>query len=682
MTATAPATADRTSAVGTGPADPGAVARADATVAPGGALTAVRPLRFADARITGGFWAQRQRVNREVTIPAGWQHLHTSGNFEDLTLAAGDTEGRSREKFRGPLFMDSDVYKWLEAVSWEAGREPSAELERWTAETVAAVAAAQLDDGYVNSWVQAALGIGARWAHLDHGHELYCAGHLAQAAVARARATGRTDLLDIAVRFAELLGQTFGRDRLDGVDGHPEIETALVELARTTGRPDILATARYFVDAHGRGLVDPTGEHSAYYSDLYPVREADTVYGHAVRAVYLQTGVADLAAETGDDRLLRRSQLAWDSMVGQKSYLTGGIGSRWEGEAFGAPYELSPDRAYSETCAAQGVVQWSWRLLLATGEARYADHIERTLFNAFAPGINLAGDRFFYVNTLQLRAGTIGEDHRDPVDGRQAWFGCACCPPSIMRTTSALHGYLATADDAGLQVHQYAAGTLAADLPAGRFQVTVDTAYPVDGRVTVRVVDAPAGEVTLSLRVPGWCSDAQLSVDGVPAGVAVEPGSYARLTRAFAPGSTVVLELPMPVRAVAADDRIDAIRGQLALTRGPLVYCFEQVDAPVGVAVDDLRLAVTLQPGTDAPDPGPSAGPGGGIVPDAVTAHEPDLLGGIVTVSVPAGTRVSLGTRVSTGIPGSTDRITALAVPYAVWANREVGPMRIWTPEV
>ena len=389
------ATADRTATVGTGPADPGAVARVDPTAAGGGPLATLRPLGFTDAAITGGFWGHRQRVNREVTIPAGWEHLHTSGNFDDLALAAVDQQGHSRAKFRGPLFMDSDVYKWLEAASWEAGREPSAEFETWMAEAVEKIAAAQMEDGYVNSYVQAALGIGERWAHLDNGHELYCAGHLAQAAVARARVTGNTDLLDIAVRFAELLGTTFGRDRFDGVDGHPEIETALVELARQTGRTDILATAGYFLDAHGRGLVDPTGERSAYYSDLYPVREAETVYGHAVRAVYLQTGVADYAAETGDSELLAQSQRAWESMVGEKSYLTGGIGSRWEGEAFGAPFELSPDRAYSETCAAQGVVQWSWRLLLATGEARYADHIERTLFNAFAPGINLAGDRFF-----------------------------------------------------------------------------------------------------------------------------------------------------------------------------------------------------------------------------------------------------------------------------------------------
>lgn len=664
------ATVNRTATVGTGPADPGAVTRVDAAVAgPAGALSVLRPLTFTDTRIDGGFWGTRQQVNREVTIPAGWEHLHTSGNFDDLDLAAVDHQGHSREKFRGPLFMDSDVYKWLEAASWESGREYSAEFEQWLTEAVETVAAAQMDDGYVNSWVQAGLGVGQRWKHLDNGHELYCAGHLAQAAVARARVTGKTDLLDIAVRFAELLGHTFGRDRFDGVDGHPEIETALVELARQTGRTDILDTARYFLDAHGRGLVDPSGERSAYYSDRYPVREAETVYGHAVRAVYLQTGVADVAAETGDEQLLAVSRRAWESMVGEKSYLTGGIGSRWEGEAFGAPFELSPDRAYSETCAAQGVVQWSWRLLLATGEARYADHIERTLFNAFAPGINLAGNRFFYVNTLQLRAGTISEDHRDPIDGRQNWFGCACCPPSIMRTTSALHGYLATADDTGLQVHQYAAGTVAADLPGGRFEVGVQTAYPVDGRITVRVVDAPAGEVTLSLRVPGWCTDATLTVDGDPAGVAAEPGTYARVNRAFTPGTTVVLDLPMPVRAVASDDRIDATRGQLALTRGPLVYCFEQVDAPAGAAVDDLRLALTLQPGTDLPDPGPSAGPGGGIVADAVVAHEPELLGGIATVAVPATTR------------GSTEQITALAVPYAVWANREVGPMRIWTPE-
>lgn len=662
------ATADHTGLAGAGPAVPGTMSNAGASAPGSSALTTLNPLRSTDVRISGGFWGHRQQVNRKTTIPAGWEHLHSSGNFDNLILAATERDGGAREKFRGPLFMDSDVYKWLEAVSWESGRQPSPELDEWSGEAVAQIAAAQTDDGYLNSWVQAVLGPQQRWAHLDHGHELYCAGHLMQAAVARARSTGHSDLLAVAVRFAELIGATFGPDRREGVPGHPEIETALVELARQTGRADILATARYFVDAHGHGLIDASGERSAYFSDLYPVREAPTVVGHAVRAVYLQTGVADLAVESGDRELLAASQRVWDSMVGEKSYLTGGIGSRWDGEAFGAPFELAPDRSYSETCAAQGVVQWSWRLLLATGEARYADHIERTLFNAFAPGTNLGGDRFFYVNTLQLRSGTVSEDHRDPVNGRQQWFGCACCPPSIMRTVSTLQAYLATSDESGLQVHQYAPGTLAAELPGGRFELAVDTAYPTRGRVEFTVASAPDSEVSLSLRIPSWCTEASLSVAGTPAPVETTPGSYAVITAVFRVGESIVLDLAMPVRAVAADDRIDATRGQLALTRGPLVYCFEQVDAPDGVAVDDLRLAVDVSQSSDLPDPGPSAGPGGGIVRDAAVHEQPDLLGGVVTIELPATTRTS------------TERITALAVPYAVWANREVGPMRVWTP--
>lgn len=660
------ATPDRplTTGARVGPADPGGVTGDRA-------IQALRPLGFDDARIDGGFWGRRQQVNRHTTIPSGWANLERTGNLANLELAATITDGGAKDRFRNKWFADSDVAKWLEAVSWESGRGSSAEFDEWSRRAVELVAAAQMDDGYLNSYVQLVLGQAMRWGDLPYGHELYCMGHLIQGAVARYRGTGRTDLLDVAVRIAELLADSFGRaepGRVDGVDGHPEIETALVELARATGRADILATARYFVEAHGRGLTDPTGIRSAYYADLVPPREARTVYGHAVRAVYLQAGVADLAVETGDTELLDASRAAWDSMVGEKSYLTGAIGSRWAGEAFGAPWELGPDRAYGETCAAQGVVQWGWRLLLATGDARHADHIERTLFNGFAPGTNLTGDRFFYVNTLQLRGGTIGEDERDPVNGRQGWFDCACCPPSVMRTTSVLHAYLATWTTDGLQVHQYAPGTLAAELAGGRLEVAVETAYPLDGRVVLRVLASPDGPVELSVRVPSWCPDATLTVDGRPADVPADPGTYARVSGALPVGTEVVLELPMPVRAVLADDRVDAIRGQYALTRGPLVYCFEQVDQPEGLAVDEMRLRLGLVPGTGLAEPGPSAGPGGGVVTDAQVVPRPDLLDGTVTVSVPAASRTD------------PRPVRAVALPYAVWANREVGPMRIWTP--
>lgn len=648
-----------------------------------GALGVLHPLPFPAVAITGGFWADRQRINREQSISAAWEHLHSSGNFDDFALAAAHPEGGRGADYRGPWFMDTDVNKWLEAVSWETGRAESSTFSSWAADAVAAIGAAQQPDGYVNSYVQAVPGPTGRWQNLAVEHELYILGHMIQAAVARFRATGETDLLTIAERMVDLVARTFGKDRLHGVDGHPEIETALVELYRVTGRADHLELARYFVEARGHDLVDPSGERGAYYSDHVPVRDAITVDGHAVRALYLQAGVVDLAVETHDRDLLARSEAVWTAMLDAKTYLTGGVGSRWEDEAFGAPFELGPDRAYAETCAAQAAVQWSWRLLLATGHPRYADHIERTLFNGFASGVSLDGDHYFYVNTLQLRGGSVSDNERDPVNGRLAWFGCACCPPSVLRTLSVLHTYLATADEHGIQLHQYAAAELTTELPtaeatggtSGAVRLTIDTNYPHDGSVVVTVHETPENPWTLTLRVPGWCTGATVTVDGAAVDGEYAAGTSAVLERIWHPGTTVVLDLPMPVRLHTSNDRVDATRGSVAFTRGPLVYAFEQVDQAPGVDVDDLRVDVSADAGTALPVPEPSTGDGGGTVSSATITRRDDLLGGIVTITVPATVRATIGKAVE-----SVEAVEAVAIPYAVWANRTVGPMRVWTP--
>lgn len=649
---------------------PGLAPGAGGPVQPTAAAIAVlSPLPFAAAVITGGFWADRQRINREQSMSAAWKHLHESGNFDDFALAADNPDGGRGADYRGPWFMDTDVNKWLEAVSWETGRGPSAEFTAWAAEAVAAIADAQQPDGYVNSYVQSVPGPSGRWQNLAVEHELYILGHMLQAAVARFRMTGEADLLRIAERMVDLVTATFGPDRLHGVDGHPEIETALVELYRVTGRDDHLELARYFVEARGHHLLDPTGERSAYFSDHVPVREATTVEGHAVRALYLQAGVVDLAVETRDRELLERSEAVWAGMLESKTYLTGGAGSRWEDESFGAPFELGTDRAYAETCAAQAAVQWSWRLLLATGEPRYADHIERTLFNGFAAGVSLDGDHYFYVNTLQLRGGSVSDNERDPVNGRLAWFGCACCPPSVLRTLSVLHTYLATADSTGVQLHQYAASTLTADVAAGPVTLTVATTYPHEGSVAVTVDRTPDAPWVLGLRIPGWCTDATLAVDGVAVDAPLEPGTTTRIDRVWTPGTRVELELAMPVRLHTSDDRVDATRGCVAFTRGPLVYAFEEVDQPTSGAVDELRVQVVPTPGSHLPVPEPSTG-GGGIVTSARTTWRPDLLGGVHELGVPAQLRTD------------STAFEAVAVPYAVWANRIVGPMRVWAPLV
>ncbi len=617
----------------------------------------LRPVPSGSARITGGFWAERQQANRDAAISSGRDKLESAGNLDNLRIAAGKMQGDAR----GPIFMDSDVYKWLEAAAWEYARNPSEELLRAQRDVTAVVAAAQQPDGYLSSVVQ--IQVEGRYRDLPWSHEHYCAGHLMQAAVAQVRCTGDRELLDVAVRFADHLVDTFGDDRRHDVDGHPEVEMALVELFRETGNRAYLQLARYFVEARGHGLMQGYGQEPTYFSDRIPVREQTTVEGHAVRAVYLAAGAADVAAELDDKELLDALGRQFAHMLATKTYVTGGLGSRWDREAFGEEYELPPDRAYAETCAAIGGVQWAWRMLLATGEPVYADAAERMLHNGFIAGVSLGGAEYFYVNPLQLRAGAHADDNRSPAHGRRGWFDCACCPPNIMRTLSSLDSYLATTDEDGVQLHLYAPSEIATSLGDGRIRLSVETAYPWDGRVRVRVDDTPDREWTLSLRVPAWAQGATLTVGGSERATAA--GSYARVSRAWRAGETVELLLPMEVRLSGADERIDAVRGCVAIERGPLVYAVEQVDQPDGVVVDDLRLDVA----------GPRA-----------AEHHADLLGGLTTVQVrgragrhePAPWPYPAATEPASMPAG--DGVQVTAVPYFAWANRGVGPMRVWLP--
>ncbi len=589
----------------------------------------LRPLD--GATIDGGFWADRRRLNREVLIPGAPRHLEEAGNLDDLRAAAGlkDVE------FRGMVFMDSDVYKWLEAVGWE----PAVEIP---GDVLELLAAAQEDDGYLNSYYQVAKPA-PRFSRPAWDHELYCAGHMIQAAVAHVRGRGDRRLLDIALRFAELLYERFGPSGEPYTPGHPEIETALVELYRLTGDERWLELAGRLVDQRGKSTLEPATHGSSYFQDRVPVREQGEVEGHAVRALYLAAGVTDIYMETGEEALLAAMRAQWRDMSGRKAYLTGGIGAHHTDEAFGDPYELPPDRCYGETCAAISSVMWNHRMLLVTGEARYADLLERTLYNGVMAGLALDGGGFSYVNPLHVR-----DDHRDPVERgarRQPWYECACCPPNVMRLLASLPHYLATVDDGGVQIHQYATSTL------GR--VRIRTEYPWDGRVEVEVIEP--GEFTLSLRVPVWSADTKLD------GAAVAAGDYAHLHRDWAAGDVVTLELDMRPRVVFPHPRIDAVRGCAAIERGPLVYCFEGADAPDGARVDDLRLD-----------------PGGEL--RAVSRE--DLLGGIVAIEASGAHHpVQAGDwPYGAASNGSARPVSLLAVPYSHWGNRGDGGMRVWTP--
>ena len=390
----------------------------------------------------------------------------------------------------------------------------------------------------------------------------------------------------------------------------------------------------------------------AYYQDAEPVREARSIVGHAVRALYLAAGVTDVYAEIGDEALLGSMLRQWDDLVSAKTYLTGGIGSRHHDEAIGDPYELPPDRAYCETCAAIASIMWNWRMLLVTGESRYADLLERTLYNGFLSGMSLDGESFFYVNPLQSRNGAR----------RHNWNPVACCPPNIMRLLASLHHYLATATEAGVQLHQYASSTIRACPASGPVELGVDTGYPWSGRVAVEVVSGNDAEWTLSLRVPAWARAAIL--DGHP----VEPGGYASVTRRWRAGDTAVLELDVTPRFTAPNPRIDAVRGCLALERGPLVYCFEELDLVPGARLDDVAVDATVDP---------------------VDAGPVEPLGGVPAVAVagvvrdPDGWR-DVAYRDVRDLPsaGATVPARLVAVPYFTWANRGEGAMRVWVPSV
>ncbi|MET8153320.1 glycoside hydrolase family 127 protein [Actinoplanes sp. NPDC049668] len=604
------------------------------------ARSALRPIPATRVDVLDGFWGERLRANRERTIPHGFAQLGRAGTLDNLRLAAGaaGTYQASADSGGALLpFLDSDVYKWLEAAGWELGRGDDPGLRASADEAIAVLARAQRPDGYLNSFVAATRG-GEPYTDLPWGHEFYCAGHLVQAAVAWHRALGDDRLLRIAVGVVDHIDREFGAGGRDGIDGHPCIEMALAELARTTGEGRYLALAARMLDLRGHGSLGDGRFGPAYWQDHEPVRYAAEVAGHSVRQLYLDCGAVDVAVELGDAELLAAVRRRWQDMVRTRQYLTGGLGSRHRDEAFGDPYELPPDRAYTETCAAIASVMLSWRLLLATGEPGYADAIERAVHNGVLSGLSRSGTEFFYVNPLQRRTHRTYESAGH--GRRMPWQSCACCPPNLMRLLSSWQQYLATADDTGVQLHQYTPAVIRTPVGGGEAELEVRTGYPWDGRVEVRVACTPARPWTLSLRVPRWCEAATLSVAG-EAPVPVAPGAAER-TRTWQPGDEAVLVLDTPVRRTEPDPRVDAVRGCVAFERGPLVYCLESADLPDGAVLEDLRCDPAREP---------------------LASPRPDLGDGVIGVDVP--------------VAGGG---TVPAVPYHAWANRGPGGMRVWVP--
>ncbi len=611
------------------------------------------PVPIGDFRINGGFWGPRLERLRTVSLPAQLDQCEATGRLDNFRRASGRIRDRS---FAGRYYNDSDVHKWLEAASHMLAGADDAALEARLDAVIDEVVAAQRPDGYLSSYFSLERA-SERYSDLTNKHELYCAGHLIQAGLAHVRATGKRALFDAAVRLADHICETFGADRLRGADGHEEIELALVELYRETGDRRYLDRAVFFLGE--RGLRPPRISGDAYHQDHAPVRAQSEAVGHAVRATYLACGMQDVSIETGDRELARAVRRMWTSAFERKAYVTGALGSRADGEALGADYELPNEAAYAETCAAVGAFMWNWRLLVASGDAAYADRMETALYNAVLAGISLDGRAYFYANPLaQPSAGpgriAVGDaeaaSSADPqvVGGyhrRQPWFECACCPPNIARLLASLSGYMWSIGDDELWLHIFANGALGTSLPGGeRVVLRVETDYPWDGVARIRVEEAPGTPWALRVRIPGWCEGGKVRVNG---SAAAEPvaGSYHETRRRWQAGDTVELALPLDVWRVTSDPRVAANRGRVAFARGPVVYCFEGCDHDVP-DVDDLVFA-----GSDLP----------------TATYRPDVFDGVTVLEGTTGTARGAG---------SSTRVRA--VPYHAWANRAPGSMRVW----
>jgi uncharacterized protein len=605
---------------------------------------ALRPLGLGEIHLVGGFWGARQQTVSEATIDhhrAWLDKLGWTGNFSDTSTTVNR---------RGREFTDSEVYKLIEAMSWDAGRTGDQDRDADLVELTTMVAAAQAPDGYLNT-AFGGPGQRPRYSDLASGHELYCAGHLLQAAVAHARTHPESELLSVARRVADHICDTFGPTGRSGICGHPEIETALVELARATGERRYLDQAALFVDRRGHRTLSEQEFGWSYCQDDLPVREATALRGHAVRALYLSAGAVDVAVETGDDELLAAVAAQFDRTLARRTYLTGGMGSRHADEAFGEDFVLPADRAYSETCAGVASIMVAWRLLLATGEPRYADVIERTLYNVVATSLGDDGRSFFYANTLHQR------ERGEPVPAdrerlhfaagnRAPWFEVSCCLANIARLLASLNIYLATVDGDGVRIHQYANAVVRTRLDDGRrIGLRMQTEYPETGTVAVRVTETTGGPWTLALRVPAWARGARLD------GEVVEPG-FAVVRRDFAVGDELRLELPVGPRWTFPDPRIDAVRGCVAVERGPVVLCAEAVgDEPDNL--DDLTVDVTTPP-VDTPEG--------------------------VTVRAKYTTPAENGWPYGAERGGAAIEVPLRLVPYHRWARRGPSTMRVWLP--
>lgn len=632
-------------------------------------------------RFERGFLAERAKLVRDVVIPYQWEALNDripgaerSATVHNFQVAAGEKEG----EFYGLWFQDSDLAKWLEAASFSLATHPDAKLEADIDGVIATIAKAQEPDGYLDTYIQLTAP-DKKWANLFEWHELYIAGHFIEAGVAHFEATGKRTLLDIVCKLADMIERVFGlgEGQIPGYPGHEEIELALVKLARVTGEKRYVQLAAYFINQRGAepNYYEAESERLgfeklpvyfyynrwAYLQANKPVREESDPIGHSVRAVYLYTAMADLALEMGDESLRQACNTLWTNLCKYHYYVTGAIGAEWNGEQFSGRYDLPNDRAYAESCAGIGLIFFARRMLDLELRGEYADVIERTLFNNVLAGMALDGTKFFYVNPLEVRPEEAKRryDQKYVKTERVPWFGCACCPPNIARTLASLGHYTHSVLDDGLAVHLYADCSLETNLAGTKLSLAMKTDYPWDGKVNVEVNPAAPAKFTLRLRLPGWCVSPTASINGESIEIAAhDRQGYLHLEREWQPGDVVSLDFPMQVQRLRAHPHVYHDIGAVALQRGPLVFCYEQIDNGDHLAL--LRL--------------PKEAP-------FTERFDANLLGGTIVLEAEAERLEPVNDQLySSAEPGVT--LTKIkAVPYCLWNNRGEGEMRVWIRE-
>lgn len=635
----------------------------------------IRNLNFTRVQLTDQFWLPRIRTNHLVTIPASFERCEHTGRVKNFEMAAA----KSGKFCTVYPFDDTDIYKTIEGASYSMTLYPDPKLDRYIDSLIKIVAAAQEPDGYLytartidpthpHSWSG-----DKRWSkERDNSHELYNSGHLYEAAAAHYYATGKRNLLDIALKNADLVCSVFGPGKLAVAPGHEVVEMGLVKLYRITGKPEYLSTAKFFIDQRGhydgydKNSKDPW-KSGSYWQDHEPVVDQREAVGHAVRAGYLYAAVADIAALTGDSAYLRAVDSIWENVVQKKIYVQGSVGAVGQGERYGDNYELPNATAYNETCAAIANIFWNARMFQLHGDARYIDLLEKTLYNGFLSGIGLDGKSFFYTNAMEIKQ---GHPHADQEPERSGWFTCSCCPTNVVRLLPSIPGYAYAQKDDRVYVNLFFNSK--ANLVVGKQALTIEqqTDYPWNGNLQFILQPQRPMEFPLYLRIPGWASNVaipsnlynfrgtpqsgvQLRINGVATAYTMDQG-YAVITRKWKKGDKVELDLPMEVRRVTANSALPDDIGKVALQRGPLMYCAEWTDNN-GLA-GNILLPDTTQ---------------------FTTEFQPQLLNGVTVIKA----NVPVVEWSADGLSVQTVNRPFTAIPYYAWANRGKGEMVVWLPE-